>query len=79
MVIRTCLFKVTIIRPRQQAATPSIRGGAVSLPSNAERLVVEWRASSPSKIEGVAAEQTGAYESNFIIRRMKVTMTDRGV
>ena len=42
-----------------------LRGGAVSLPSNAERLVVEWRANSPSKIEGVAAElarQTGAYD-----------------
>ena len=42
-----------------------LRGGAVSLPSNAERL-----ASSPSKIEGVAACCRG---------RMKVTMTDRGV
>ena len=42
-----------------------LRGGAVSLPSKAERL-----ASSPSKIEGVAACCRG---------RMKVTMTDRGV
>ena len=42
-----------------------LRGGAVSLPSKAERL-----ASSPSKIEGVAACCRG---------RMKVTMTDRGI
>ena len=47
-----------------------LRGGAVSLPSKAERLAVEWHASSPSKIEGVAACCRG---------RMKVTMTDRGV
>ena len=31
-----------------------LRGGAVSLPSKAERLAVERLASSPSKIEGVA-------------------------
>ena len=47
-----------------------LRGGAVSLPSKAERLAVERLASSPSKIEGVAACCRG---------RMKVTMTDRGV
>ena len=47
-----------------------LRGGAVSLPSKAERLAVERLASSPSKIEGVAACCRG---------RMKVTITDRGV
>ena len=47
-----------------------LRGGAVSLPSKAEQLAVERLASSPSKIEGVAACCRG---------RMKVTMTDRGV
>ena len=52
------------------------RGGAVSLSSNAERLAVEWHASSPSKIEGVA-QGPGAYESNYDRQgRMKVTMTD---
>ena len=53
-----------------------LRGGAVSLPSKAERLAVEWHASSPSKIEGVA-QGPGAYESNYDRQgRMKVTMTD---
>ena len=47
-----------------------LRGGAVSLPSKAERLAVERLASSLSKIEGVAACCRG---------RMKVTITDRGV
>ena len=28
-----------------------LRGGAVSLPSNAERFAVEWRANSPSKMK----------------------------
>ena len=77
-------FEVIIIRPRRFATPPRsarksisnspegtpLRGGAVSLPSKAERLAVEWHASSPSKIEGVAACCRG---------RMKVTMTDRGV
>ena len=44
-----------------------LRGGAVSMIS-LHLQTEEWRVSSPSKIEGVAAElarQTGAYESNF--------------
>ncbi len=36
-----------------------LRGGAVSLPSKAERLAVERLASSPSKIEGVPRRGEG--------------------
>ena len=68
MVIRPVAVKFVSYAPVASRHPLYLRGGAGSLPSKAERLAVEWHASSPSKIEGVAAElatQTGAYESNY--------------